>query len=195
MQGEGAKGDPVFSENDVVAALKKAAERGVTPQNIRSVGGLRAPAERHHLFRLPPDPRHRRLSFPGRRLDGGKSFQFDRRAGIAAFLRRPGPPPRYPHRVARRHGGRTIRGDFPAARNRAAPPNSPAPNITTAGARIVISRRPTPPTTTAVSGPGPAPRDSPARSPARPRAWACASSKAARAEQLALHCNLRSALD
>jgi hypothetical protein len=40
MQGEGAAANPVFSEDDVVAALKKAAERGVTLQNIRSVAGF-----------------------------------------------------------------------------------------------------------------------------------------------------------
>jgi hypothetical protein len=40
MPGEGAAAGPVFSENDVVAALKKAAERGVTLQNIRSVAGF-----------------------------------------------------------------------------------------------------------------------------------------------------------
>jgi hypothetical protein len=38
VAGEGAK--PVFSENDVVGALKQAAERGVTLQNIRSVAGF-----------------------------------------------------------------------------------------------------------------------------------------------------------
>jgi hypothetical protein len=40
MQGEGATAGSVFSENDVVAALKKAAERGVPLQNIRSVAGF-----------------------------------------------------------------------------------------------------------------------------------------------------------
>jgi hypothetical protein len=40
MPGEGAAANPVFSEDDVVAALKKAAERGVTLQNIRSVAGF-----------------------------------------------------------------------------------------------------------------------------------------------------------
>jgi hypothetical protein len=39
MQGEG-KSDPVFSDNDVVGALKAAAERGITLQNIRSVAGF-----------------------------------------------------------------------------------------------------------------------------------------------------------
>ena len=43
MQGEG-KGknerDPVFTDNDVVGALKKAAERGIGLENIRSVAGF-----------------------------------------------------------------------------------------------------------------------------------------------------------
>ncbi|TPQ35133.1 hypothetical protein C2U70_15445 [Bradyrhizobium guangdongense] len=39
MQGEGEK-DPAFPENDVVGALKKAAERGIGLQNIRSVAGF-----------------------------------------------------------------------------------------------------------------------------------------------------------
>jgi hypothetical protein len=40
VQGEGAAADPVFTESDVVAALKKAAERGIDLQNIRSVAGF-----------------------------------------------------------------------------------------------------------------------------------------------------------
>lgn len=40
VQGDGASGEPVFSEGDVVTALKRAAERGVTLQNIRSVAGF-----------------------------------------------------------------------------------------------------------------------------------------------------------
>jgi mono/diheme cytochrome c family protein len=40
VQGEDAAADPVFTETDVVAALKKAAERGITLQNIRSVAGF-----------------------------------------------------------------------------------------------------------------------------------------------------------
>jgi hypothetical protein len=39
-QGDDAKVDPVFSDNDVVAALKQAAERGTPLQNIRSVAGF-----------------------------------------------------------------------------------------------------------------------------------------------------------
>jgi hypothetical protein len=40
VQGEDATVDSVFSESDVVAALKQATERGVTLQNIRSVAGF-----------------------------------------------------------------------------------------------------------------------------------------------------------
>jgi len=39
MQGEG-KGDGVFTDNDVVSALKQAAARGVAMQNVRSVAGF-----------------------------------------------------------------------------------------------------------------------------------------------------------
>ena len=40
VQGEGATANPVFRETDVVGALKKASENGVTLQNIRSVAGF-----------------------------------------------------------------------------------------------------------------------------------------------------------
>jgi hypothetical protein len=40
VQGDGAAANPVFTESDVVAALKKAAERGDGLQNIRSVAGF-----------------------------------------------------------------------------------------------------------------------------------------------------------
>jgi hypothetical protein len=40
VQGDGAAADPVFRENDVVAALKKATASGVSLQNIRSVAGF-----------------------------------------------------------------------------------------------------------------------------------------------------------
>ena len=40
VQGEGAAASVLFRESDVVAALKKAAESGVTLQNIRSVAGF-----------------------------------------------------------------------------------------------------------------------------------------------------------
>lgn len=39
MQGEG-KGDPVFTDNDVVGALQQAAARGIDMQNVRSVAGF-----------------------------------------------------------------------------------------------------------------------------------------------------------
>jgi hypothetical protein len=41
VQGEGAAANPVFSENDIVAALRKAADVGVTPASIRSVAGFK----------------------------------------------------------------------------------------------------------------------------------------------------------
>ncbi len=40
VQGDDAAAKPVFSDHDVVAALKQAAERGVGLQNIRSVAGF-----------------------------------------------------------------------------------------------------------------------------------------------------------
>jgi hypothetical protein len=40
VQGEGATANPAFRETDVVGALKKASENGVTLQNIRSVAGF-----------------------------------------------------------------------------------------------------------------------------------------------------------
>jgi hypothetical protein len=40
VQGEGTAADPVFQESDVVAALKKAAARGDSLQNIRSIAGF-----------------------------------------------------------------------------------------------------------------------------------------------------------
>jgi hypothetical protein len=40
VQGEGAAAGAVFSESDVIAALKKATEHGIKLQNIRSVAGF-----------------------------------------------------------------------------------------------------------------------------------------------------------
>jgi hypothetical protein len=40
VQGDDAAVRPLFKETDVVAALKKAAERGITLQNVRSVAGF-----------------------------------------------------------------------------------------------------------------------------------------------------------
>ncbi|MGA7997527.1 MAG: hypothetical protein WCA28_21850 [Bradyrhizobium sp.] len=40
VQGDDAPGEPLFKNADVVAALKKAAERDITLQNVRSVAGF-----------------------------------------------------------------------------------------------------------------------------------------------------------
>jgi hypothetical protein len=40
VQGHAAAGEPLFRETDVIAALKKAAERGITLRNVRSVEGF-----------------------------------------------------------------------------------------------------------------------------------------------------------
>jgi hypothetical protein len=40
VQGDDTSVEPLFKEADVVAALKKAAERGITLQNVRSVAGF-----------------------------------------------------------------------------------------------------------------------------------------------------------
>jgi hypothetical protein len=40
VQGDGATADPVFRESDVVAALKQAADSGITLRNIRSLAGF-----------------------------------------------------------------------------------------------------------------------------------------------------------
>jgi hypothetical protein len=40
VQGEDGAADPVFTESDVVTALKKAAQRGISLQNIASVAGF-----------------------------------------------------------------------------------------------------------------------------------------------------------
>jgi hypothetical protein len=40
VQGDGVATEPVFKETDVVTALKRAAERGVALQNIRSLAGF-----------------------------------------------------------------------------------------------------------------------------------------------------------
>ena len=95
VQGEGAAGNPVFSESDIVAALRKAADARRDAREHPLGGRLQAPAERCHLFGLSSDARHRRFPFPGRRLDGSQTVECDRRSGVAAFLRRSDPAAGY----------------------------------------------------------------------------------------------------
>jgi len=128
----------VFKESDVVAALKKASKDGVDLQNIRSLPALSA-GQRRDLLGMSSNSRHRWLSFPRRRLDGGPSLQFDvvpasphflaTRSGAAIFLMslRDGRRPDY------------SRG-FSGRRNCAAVPNSQEPNMTMAGVRIAIAK-------------------------------------------------------
>ena len=98
VQGEGA----VFSEADVVAALRKAAEGGVKLQNIRSPAGFE-----RRLNDVTCSGCHQTrgiggFHFPGVDWMADKAVEYDRRAGVAAFLRRPDPPPRYSRKPARR---------------------------------------------------------------------------------------------
>ena len=123
------------------AALKQAAERGIDLQNIRSVAGFE-----RRLNDITCAGCHQTrgiggFHFPGVDWMAAKPVQFDGGAGLAAFLRRPGPPPRYPDRAARRQAARTFPAAFPTGRNCAAARNSPAPNMRTAGARIVMPAR------------------------------------------------------
>ena len=108
-------------------------------------GRVRTPAQRRDLFRLPPDARHRRLSFPRRRLDGGQSRRIRpscRRRRISSATRSAAAIFSQACATASR---RITRADLPAVRNCAAAPNSPAPIITTAGARIAMCRASRPP--------------------------------------------------
>jgi len=64
---------------------------GITLQNIRSVGRLRTPAQRHDLFGLPTRPAASAAFIFPASTGWRQSLQFHGRAGLAAFLRRSGP--------------------------------------------------------------------------------------------------------
>ena len=88
MQGEGngeGQGEPVFSDRrrGWCAEAGGGARHGYAERPLGR--GFPASPQRRHLCRLPPDPRHRRLSFPGRRLACGQAVQRHHRAGLAAF--------------------------------------------------------------------------------------------------------------
>ena len=175
--------EPIFRESDVAAALKKAAESGVTLQNIRSVAGFE-----RRLNDMTCSGCHQTRGIGG--------FHFP---GVDWMAHKPDNStvvPASPHffgdRIRRRdilaalRDGR--RPDFsrgsPAARNCAAARNSQAPNTRTAGARIAISGMPVLPTTTGVLARGPAPRGWHAdRSTAARRGWGCVSSATVEASQ------------
>ncbi|MGY4422339.1 hypothetical protein ACVWY2_004788 [Bradyrhizobium sp. JR6.1] len=104
VQGEGAAGNAVFSEGDVVGALQKAAADGTKLQNIQSLAGFERRLNDVTCAGCHQTPRHWRLPFPRRRLDGGKTVELHRGAGLAAFLRRPTSAPRYSRKLPRRQG-------------------------------------------------------------------------------------------
>ncbi len=139
VQGDEGTADPLFSEHDVVTAWKscRAGHAGAEHPLGR---GVRTPAQRHHLRGMPSDPRHRWLSFSGRRLDAEESVELDLRTGLAAFLRRPDQAARYPDGHTRGPNTGLFPRIFEPGRNCGAARNLPVPHIKTAGARIAISQ-------------------------------------------------------
>ena len=154
MQGEGA----VFSEAEVVTALRKATQAGTKLQNIRSAAGFERRLNDVTCVGCHQTRGIGGFHFPGVDWMADKPSNTTDRAGIPAFLRRSGPPPRYSGKPARRQGRRTIRADLPAVRGCAAAVNSPAAVTMTVGARIATCRASRPPAMTPVSVTGPAPR-------------------------------------
>ena len=132
-EGEGA--NPVFTESDVVAALKKAANNGGALQNIRSVGGFA-----RRLNDITCSGCHQTRGIGG--------FHFPGVDWMAAKPSNSTVVPASPHflgdQVRRRDilmpwptaRDRTIPAASPAARSCAATLNWRAPNTATAGARI-----------------------------------------------------------
>ena len=139
VQGDDAAADPLFSETRRRRGAKARPPSAASRlQNIRSVAGFERRLNDMTCAGCHQTRGIGGFHFPGVDWMAAEARQFHRRAGVAAFLRRSGPAPRYPDRVARRPARRIIRAASPAARNSAAAPNSPAPNMRTAGARIAI---------------------------------------------------------
>ena len=131
-------GNEVFGEGEVVAALKKAAARGVAFENIRSVAGFE-----RRLNDMTCSGCHQTRGIGGFHFPGvdwmaekPSNSTWCRRRRISSATRFAAAISSPRCATARR---RIIPADFPAARNCAAARNSPAPNMTTAGARIAIS--------------------------------------------------------
>ncbi len=140
VEGEGDSA--VFSTDDVVTALQKAAAHGISLQNIRSVAGFERRLNDISCAGCHQTRGNRRLSFSRRGLDGGPSQQRHDRAGLAAFLRRSGSPPRYSLRNPRRQSGRLFARFFRTAAAARQPRTGRQPNMTMAGARIAMPCRP-----------------------------------------------------
>ena len=177
VQGEGA----VFSEADVVAALKKAAASGVKLQNIRSSAGFE-----RRLNDVTCSGCHQTRGIGG--------FHFPGVDWMAAKPSNSTVVPASPHFF----GDQIRRRDILAALRDGRPPDysrgfASRPQLRGStelagtgyydgwGAHCYVQGKSCRQTTTQVSVTGPAPRGWPVRPPARPRAWACASSKAAKA--------------
>lgn len=165
-------GNEVFGESDVIAALKKAAARGVAFENIRSVAGFE-----RRLNDMTCAGCHQTRGIGG--------FHFPGVDWMAAKPSNSTVVPASPHffgdqicrrdiltalRMARR---RITPADFRAVRSCAAARNSRPQNMTTVGARIAISKSRNVWTTTPASVPGPARRDWPVSPSATPHAWEC----------------------
>ena len=153
VQGEGA----VFSEADVVAALKKAAEAGVKLQNIRSPAGFE-----RRLNDVTCAGCHQTRGIGGFHFPG-VDWMADKPSNTTVV---PASPHFFGDQVRRRDilqacamaSRRIIRADLPAGRSCAAAANSPAAIITTAGARIAMCRASRPPVMTRAFAAGRAPR-------------------------------------
>ncbi len=95
VQREGAEADPTFAEQDVIAALQKAAREGVELHNIRSVAGFERRLNDVTCAGCHQTRGIGGFHFPGVDWMAEKTVQFDGRAGVAALLRRPAAPPRH----------------------------------------------------------------------------------------------------
>ena len=171
VAGEGAK--PVFTEDDIVGALRKPHKRGIALQNIRSVAGF--------VRRLND------VTCAGcHQTRGIGGFHFPGVDWMAAKPSNTTVVPASPHFFGDQLRRRDILAAFrdgkcrispkasPAGRSSAAAPSLPAPNMRTAGARIAMCSARAPTRTTGAFVPGPAPKGSPAKPPRPRRGWACA---------------------
>ena len=153
VQGEGA----VFSEADVVAALRKAVEGGVKLQNIRSPAGFE-----RRLNDVTCAGCHQTRGIGGFHFPG-VDWMADKPSNSTVV---PASPHFFGDQIRRRDISLALRdGKAPDySRGFAGRPqlrgsmNSRAPIITTAGARIAMCRASRPPAMTEVFAIGPAPR-------------------------------------